>query len=218
MSQNTGSVPKKISADMAWSVLFESLARIFSYPQPTFYDGIQNGQLFQLLEECLSIIGLEPSLIDSVNALNQSLQQQTGQFSLQSLEPEYIGLFELNRDEPPLHLNAHLYEPQQSEQLALQHHLNALYRDGGLAIKAGQAADHLCVELNFVAWLYRQSDSTGDKSRYHKSLHDFQQQLLWIKHFAQQLQERHHWFYSPMSQLLVLIIEQSFSWLKTKKS
>lgn len=218
MSLNTESETEKISTDMAWSVLFESLARIFSYPQQTFYDGIQNGQLLQLMEECLIIIGLEQSLIDSVIALNQSLQQQTGQFSLQSLEPEYIGLFELNRDEPPLHLNAHLYKPQQGDLLTLQHQLNTFYRDGGLAIKAGQAADHLCVELNFMAWLYHQSDSSDDRCRYHKSIHDFQQQLLWIKHFAQQLQERHHWFYSPMSQLLVLIIEQSSSRLETKKS
>lgn len=76
---------------------------------------------------------------------------------LEDVQADYVALFELNRERPPVHLLQHLHERRtQTTQVELYRRLAERYRSCGITLKQGEGAvppDQLSVQLEFLAYL-----------------------------------------------------------------
>ena len=196
--------------------IFDLLSVSFAYPTEELYLSLLSGRYVKELQAQLSLLSSAEEfagIIDELSVYHD--KQQSSDFN--AFQSEYIALFEHNKKPLPLHLNAHLYnaEPQP---VPVYLRLRDFYRQFDIEMgsdKVTEQPDHLSVQLEFVAYLYRllidESDEFG-RQKIKTGLSDFCSELEWTQHWMRELQERpRHAFYHPMALLLLSMIEKSCS-------
>jgi DMSO reductase family type II enzyme chaperone len=200
----------------ASAALCELLALGFSYPDQELYRALTSGSFSAEAAANTARLGDPAPLRDALEQLLAGVRIVADACSLEKLESEYLELFELNRHQPPLHLNAHLYAPGQTDPMPLYRQLNDMYRAFGLEVKADprvESPDHLTLQLEFLAYLYRLHGSmvrTREQdaaARVSEGIETFLGELVWIHRFAALLQDRcAHPFYVPLAGLLQTLL------------
>ena len=200
----------------ASAALCDLLALGFSYPDQELYSALNSGSFSADAAANIALLGDPAPLRDALEHLVAGVRIVTDAGPLEKLESEYLELFELNRHQPPLHLNAHLYAPGQTDPVPLYRKLNDMYRAFGLELKADprvESADHLTLQLEFLAYLYRlrgsmlktrQQDATA---RVREGIETFLIELAWVDRFVELLRDRcGHPFYVPLAGLLQTLL------------
>jgi len=181
------------------------LSRAFSYPDQRLLEWLEQEGIPFLRTE----IGGSTPLVGS---LLKEAQQMAASAGKERIESDYIALFELNPERPPVRMYGGLYR-NEGERLVLLQRLSALYRKYGLELAGGsEQPDHLTVELEFLAFLYRSiSDPQWDEAE-RRNLRDdigfLEQHLLWSRELARLLEDRHP-FYQSLARLLGEILTVS---------
>ncbi len=89
-------------------------------------------------------------------------------YQTENVQADYVGLFELNREQPPVYLLQHRYNREtHATQVDLYKPLLERYRSCGITLKQGEGAvspDQLSVQLEFIGYLcgYLAHASAGD--------------------------------------------------------
>ena len=200
----------------ASAALCELLALGFSYPDQELYSALTSGSFSADAAANIALLGNPAPLRDALEQLVTGIRIVADACPLEKLESEYLELFELNRHQPPLHLNAHLYAPGQPDPAPLYRQLNDVYRAFGLELKADprvESPDHLTLQLEFLAYLYRLHGSmvrTREQdaaARAGAGIETFLVELAWIHRFVALLQDRSaHPFYVPLAGLLQTLL------------
>ncbi len=132
------------------------------------------------------------------------------------LESDYVGLFELNKQDPPLHLNGHLYMDGEHNLIPMMKRLKEQYQAFGMELKIDEGSeqpDHLTVELEFMAYLYSeyaeaaQGEAKWSMENIRDGILSFQKELTWVPKFVDALERRSiHPFYVPLGRFLVAML------------
>jgi DMSO reductase family type II enzyme chaperone len=196
----------------ASAAVYDLLARGFSYPDQVLYRALTSGSFGADALANIALLGNPAPLHDALEPLLAGLGVLGNTYAWDKLQSEYLELFELNRHQVPLHLNAHLYTPGQTDPAAVHRHLQDTYRAFGLELKPDprvESPDHLTLQLEFLAYLYRLLGSvlrTGEPDaagRVRDGISGFLDELAWIHRFVELLQDRSaHPFYVPLAGLL----------------
>jgi TorA maturation chaperone TorD len=202
----------------ALAALFDLVSMGFAYPGQDLYRALIDGRYIEAVESNVALLGNPPELVMALQALAAGLKGLAEDCSHRQLETEYNALFELNRDEVPLHLNAHLYMEGRPDPVPIYRRLQQIYREFALELnteKAAESPDHLAVELEFVAYLYDLLQLTlcGEREdsveRIRQGLAVFFRELDWVGNFIDALEKRSgHPFYLPLGNLLRTLIRQ----------
>ncbi len=197
----------------AWATLYDAVSVAFSYPSQHLYDALSDGSFVQVITEAASAV---QGLASECQALDAAVAEVLAGRGLLDLETEYVSLFEVNRREHPLHLYAHLYDPQNGDSITLMQRLQVLYRDHGVVLKTGEGADHpdhLTVQLEFMAYLYHRlnqvfaGEQQGPAAELGQALRAFQQELAWIPALCSKLEKRSaHPFYVSSCRFLIAML------------
>ncbi len=131
-----------------------------AYPSATLVDAWRSGDFLDVVEGTLNQTDaagrLRPAYVELAAGLAGYLSATP---RLEDIEADYVALFELNRERPPVHLLQHLHDRQtQTTQLELYRQLAERYRSCGISLKQGAGAvppDQLSVQLEFLAYLFR---------------------------------------------------------------
>ncbi len=201
----------------ALAALYDLISVGFSYPREAVYHRLSDGSFSAAAADSVSRLGDPPALLAAMQELAIGLQTLALDYPQTRLESEYIALFELNREDEALHLNAHLYAPGHPDPGPLHRHLQDVYRAFGIELKADRATewpDHLSVQLEFMAYLYRllgtaleEGAEPRELSRIRGGIDAFYAELEWIPRFVDSLERRsEHPFYVPLAQLLRTLI------------
>ena len=187
------------------SLWLDFLSRAFSYPDQRLLKWLEQEGIPFLRAE---IDGPAPL----VGVLLREVQQMAATAAQERIESDYIALFELNPEQPPVRMYGGLYR-NEGERLPLLQRLSALYREYGLELAEGsEQPDHLTVELEFLALLYRGIGDPQWEEAERRKLRDdigfLEQHLLWSRELARQLEDRHP-FYQALARLLVEILATS---------
>ncbi len=213
-------VPIKNSADesAALAALFDLVSMGFAYPSQDLYRALIDGRYIEAAESNVALLGNPPALVEALQSLAVGLKTLAVDYSHRQLESEYNALFELSRDEAPLHLNAHLYMESRPDPVPVYRRLQKIYREFALELndeKATESPDHLAVELEFVAYLFDllQLTQCGEREdsveRIQHGLSAFFDELAWAEKFIDALERRSgHPFYQPLGNLLRTLIRQ----------
>jgi TorA maturation chaperone TorD len=208
-----------VDESAAFAVLFDLVSMGFAYPGQDLYRALTDGRYIEAAESNVVLLGDPPPLVEALQSLAAGLKTVASDYSHRQLETEYNALFELSRDEAPLHLNAHLYMEGQTAPAAVYWRLQKIYREFALELNAEEATespDHLAVELEFVAYLYDllQLTLSGEREdsveRIQRGLAAFFDELDWVDSFIDALQQRPgHPFYQPLGNLLRALIRHA---------
>ncbi len=200
----------------ALAALFDLVSMGFAYPSQDLYRALTDGRYIEAAESNVALLGNPPELGAALESLAAGLKTLAGDCSQRQLEVDYNALFELSRDEAPLHLNAHLYMEGRPEPASVYRRLQKLYREFALEMnveKATEPPDHLAVELEFVAYLFDLLQLTlcGERKdsveRIQQGLAAFFTELDWVDNFIDALEQRSgHPFYLPLGNLLRTLI------------
>ena len=200
----------------ALAALFDLVSMGFAYPGQDLYRALNDGRYLEAAESNVALLGDPPALVEALKALAAGLKTLANDYSQRQLETEYNALFELSRDEAPLHLNAHLYMEGRPDPVPVYRRLQKIYREFALELnaeKATESPDHLAVELEFVAYLFDLLQLTlcGEREdsveRIRHGLAAFFEELGWVENFIDALEQRSpHPFYLPLGNLLRALI------------
>lgn len=203
----------QVESTAAWATLYDAVSVAFSYPSQRLYDALSDGSFMQVIAEAASTV---QGLASERQALDAAVAEVLAGRALLDLETEYVSLFEVNRREHPLHLYAHLYDPQNRDSITLMQRLQALYRDHGVALKTGEGADHpdhLTVQLEFMAYLYHRlgrvlaGEQQGSAAELEQAVAAFRQELVWIPALCSELEKRAaHRFYVSLCRFLTAML------------
>lgn len=182
-------------------------SRAFTYPDQRLLGWLERDGIPFLHTEVDDPAGSLPAPL--IGSLLREMQQLTAASDRRGIESDYIALFELNPEQPPVRLYGGLYR-NEGERLPLLRRLSAMYREYGLELAEGaEQPDHLTVELEFLSFLYRSlADPQRDEAERGKLQSDIVflgQHLLWSRELLQQLEGRHP-FYRTLARLLVEIL------------
>jgi DMSO reductase family type II enzyme chaperone len=200
----------------ASAALCELLALGFSYPDQELYSALNSGSFSADAATHIARLDNPAPLRDALEQLVAGIRIVADTCPLEKLESQYLELFELNRNQAPLHLNAHLYAPGQADPVTMYRQLQGVYRAFGLELKVDprvEAPDHLTLQLEFLAYLYRLHGSlvtTREQdaaARAGEGIETFLGALAWIHRFVALLQDRSaHPFYVPLAGLLQTLL------------
>ncbi len=196
------------------SVLLDALSRAFSYPGQDFYDELVDGRLLSVLSEGLDQVSAGPDLFQKLRDVAAGIEKAGENRSRAELETDYIALFEVNRNQPPLHLYGGLYGEGGSGRLETLQRLTVLYRVHGLEMEQGaEQADHLTVEMEFLAFLYGrlakllQVGAEARKGDILQGIRALTGELGWTRSLVGELKKRGgHPFYLPLGRLLTAVL------------
>jgi TorA maturation chaperone TorD len=202
----------------ALAALFDLVSMGFAYPSQDLYRALTDGRYIEAAESNVALLGNPPVLVGALQALAAGLKTLSKDCNHRQLETEYNALFELSRDEVPLHLNAHLYMEGRPDPVPVYKRLQKSYREFALELnpeKATESPDHLAVELEFVAYLFDllQLTLVGEREdsveRIQRGLAAFFEELGWVENLINALEQRSaHPFYLPLGNLLRALIRQ----------
>lgn len=200
----------------ASAALYDLLALGFSYPHQEFYGTLTSGSFSADAAANIALLGNPAPLHGAHEQLVAGIRVVAGTGACDTLESQYLELFELNRNQAPLHLNAHLYAAGQPDPVTMYRQLQDMYCAFGLELKADpqiEAPDHLTLQLEFLAYLYRLLGSmltTREQdaaARVREGIESFLGELAWIHRFVELLQDRSaHPFYVPLAGLLQTLL------------
>lgn len=177
--------------------IFELLSRVFAYPDSDIQAYLNSGNLVRQISKILQNLPRRNELEKFVANLDNSLQELNEKSS--GLDEEYTYLFLRNVLVPP---NEGRYTEQAREGLALStlSDLASFYAAFGLRVgeKAGELADHITVELEFLSTLYLKEAHALEKGWQEKAgiCGDARRKFLkehigwWFKSFNQSLHEK----------------------------
>ena len=170
----------------------------------------------QALKQAITELTDAGALLFPCNALEKGVLETVEISTPVDLESDYVGLFELNQQNPPLHLNAHLYLDSERNLIPLRRRLQELYQSFGMELKLDAGAeqpDHLTVELEFLAYLYNECVRAGvgegkwPLEKVSDGITSIQKELSWVPAFVNQLEHRsNHPFYVPLGRFLVAVL------------
>jgi TorA maturation chaperone TorD len=207
-----------VDESAAFAALFDLVSMGFAYPSQDLYRALTDGRYIEAAESNVALLGNPSALVEALQSLAVGLKSLAGDYSHRQLETEYNALFELSRDQAPLHLNAHLYMEGKPAPVPVYRHLQKIYREFAVELnaeKATESPDHLAVELEFVAYLFDllQLTLVGEREdsveRIQHGLSAFFNELDWVEKFIDALEQRSgHPFYLPLGHLLRTLIRQ----------
>ncbi len=193
----------------------------FSYPNQDFFTALSEGNFIQKITEAIADLADGPTLVFSCNALAKGVADVMEISTPVDLESDYLGLFELNKHDPPLHLNGHLYMDGEHNLIPMMKRLQEQYQAFGMELKIDEGSeqpDHLTVELEFMAYLYNEySGATQGKARWpmgkiRDGILSFQKELAWVPKFVDALEQRsNHPFYISLGRFLVAMLNTGSS-------
>lgn len=196
------------------SIFLKTFSVAFSYPTSSLFDAMQNGDLVHVLREEAELLSNSDELLTLIteveNGINSILDN-----GLQSLESDYIALFEANREHGPVHMYAHLYNNNQEEYISIMKRLQSFYQQFGLSIKQGGEGDHpdhLVIQLEFMAYLLQRLDETDAEDQeqlktLQSCVQEFSQEFAWVPNFATAIEQHPtHPFYSNLVRLMNKVI------------
>jgi TorA maturation chaperone TorD len=202
---------------LAWATLFDALSIAFTYPSPSLFSALNQGDFIRVMADEVALIPGEHDLEAELQLLEEGISKALEEGE-QALETAYIALFEVNRIQAPLHLYAHLYADGSDGQIMQMQRLQALYQRYGLETKQGEGTeypDHLVVELEFMAYLFlhmvqaQQSGQDDQALRYVNAIGEFVKEMQWIHRFtANMVHHTRHPFYASLAKFLDVLLSQ----------
>lgn len=188
----------------------------FSYPNQDFFTALSEGHFIQKINEAIAELTDGSTLIFPCNALAKGVADVMEISTPVDLESDYVGLFKLNKQDPPLYLNGHLYLDERRNLISMMKRLQEQYQSFGMESKINEGSvqpDHLTVELEFMAYLYNEiAGVTEGKTKWPmRKIRDgvlsFQNEMAWVPKFVQALAQRsNHPFYVPLGRFLVAML------------
>jgi len=198
------------------AILMDVISHGFSYPVPDFYSSLADGDFIQTLREWFEVNNSSSSMVNILAEIESGIGKIIRDRTRENLETEYVGLFEHNQQQAPMHLYAGLYLQSEGGRLEILQRLTRMYRTYGLDMEEGsEHADHITVMLEFLSFLYRQAteletkeDQTGLK-QINTDIRMIITELDWAKRLDDELVARNsHPFYLPLSKLLQAVLVQ----------
>ncbi len=196
--------------------MYDTVAVAFSYPNQDFFTALSEGHFVQKIKETIADLSDGSTLVFPCNALAKGVADIMEISTAVDLESDYVGLFKLNKQDSPLHLNGHLYTDGEHNLIPMMKRLQEQYRSFGMESKIDEGSeepDHLTVELKFLAYLYEKYAGAiqGEASRPMEKIRDgvlsFQNELAWVPKFVDALGRRsNHPFYVPLGRFLVAML------------
>ena len=141
---------------IAW--LHDTFSIAFTYPSPELIASLGNGSFVREIRQCISSLTNHDPITRALQAFEKELELLPPGLASEQLESDYLALFELNKEQPPLHLYAHLYSDDNPNPVAVYQRLIDTYQSAGVEPRDGEGVekpDHLSVQLEFQAYLYR---------------------------------------------------------------
>ena len=192
--------------------ILDLLSVSFAYPTEDLYQSLLDGSYAEELEQRVLQLPHAEGLIEVVKEL-AAYRDSDYAVDFDAFQSEYISLFEYNKEVIALHLNAHLYSKGVPQPVAVYQRLNSMYRDFDIEMatdKATEQPDHLSVQLEFFAFLYRllMDDEKSNKQKFNETLASMCKELQWTSCWYENLSTRSaHAFYHPLSKFLLQILE-----------
>jgi len=188
----------------------------FSYPSQDFFTALSEGHFIRKIKEAITELSDRPTLIFSCNALAKGVADVMEISTPVDLESDYVGLFKLNKQDPPLYLNGHLYMDGKRNLIPMMERLQEQYQSFGMEWKIDKGSDqpdHLAVELKFMAYLYNeyagatQGEAKWPMGKIRAGVVSFQNEMAWVSEFVEALARRsNHPFYVPLGRFLVAML------------
>jgi len=197
-----------------YQTLLNIFSVAFSYPDENLFESLQNGDLVHVLREEVQTITDKEELLEQIADIEKGNSVVVAN-GLQSLESDYIALFEVNRDLAPVHMYAHLYNSNSEERISAMRRLQSLYQKFGLKIKQGGEGDHpdhLVIQLEFLSYLLQQlaqTESSDHETQQNLKtvIRGFVEELQWIANFIQVLKQHpFHPFYTSLALLMGKVV------------
>ncbi len=194
----------------AYAALYDLLSEAFAYPSAELFAALQSNLFSAKMSAALAALPDTPTLCAAQAALRAAVETTLSNCPLLQLESDYIALFDAGRDPPAVHPNARLYGEQAVNPSMLLQRLQSIYREQGLALDADhgvEQADHITVQLEFMALLFQRLAQTPDDAAALEDAKSFLSQLVWLPRFVAMLDERSmpHQFYHPLAHFLVAL-------------
>ena len=191
--------------------ILDLLSVSFAYPTEDLYQSLLDGSYAEELEQQVLQLPQAEHLIERVQEV-AAYRDNDHAVDFNAFQSEYIGLFEYNKEAIPLHLNAHLYSKGEPQPVAVYQRLKTMYRDFDIEMatdKAIEQPDHLSVQLEFFAFLYRLlMEDDSNKQKINETLGSVCKELQWTSYWYENLSTRSvHAFYHPLSKLLLQTLE-----------
>lgn len=172
----------------ACASLFDALSLAVAYPSETLIGAWRNGEFIAVIEAALAQLPAQANAYQASVDLVAGLQTYfSSDRKNEDVQADYVGLFELNREQPPVRLLQHLYNRESHiTQVDLYKALQERYRSCGITLKQGEGAvppDQLSVQLEFMAYLFGQlsrANAGYDVDRWQSMLTDTAKMLHWI--------------------------------------
>jgi TorA maturation chaperone TorD len=212
LPQQQASLASISAADrfLAYATLYDLLSESFAYPSAGFYAALQSRDFTAKVSAALGALSDTPALSTTHAALQAAVETTLADYPLLQLESDYIALFDASRELPAVHPNARLYGEQSVNPTALLQRLQAIYREQGLVLDAergAEQADHITVQLEFMALLFQRLAHTPDNATALEDANSFLSQLAWLPRFVAMLDERGmpHRLYHPLAHFLAAL-------------
>jgi nitrate reductase assembly molybdenum cofactor insertion protein NarJ len=200
---------------VAW--LHDTFSIAFTYPGPELIASLGNGSFVRETRQCIGLLSDPDPLFRALQAFEKVLDVLPPDLASEQLESDYLALFELNKEQPPLHLNAHLYSDDNSNPVTVYQRLIETYQSAGIEPRNGEGVeepDHLAVQLEFQAYLYRllaqslhgQTDQTTEWIE--ATINSFRKELAWVHKWLVALEQLGgHPLYVPLGRLLWVVLD-----------
>ena len=187
--------------------MLDALSLAVAYPSETLVEAWRSGEFSEILEGALARADTDDGARQACAALAAGIQIY---FSVDrqvvDVQADYVGLFDLNRERPPVHLLQHLHDRQtHTTQLELYRQLVELYRSCGITLKQGEGAvppDQLSVQLEFLAYLcgrLSRAPAGDELTSLRNTQQAFAHTLQWVDEPIERLaQQSPHALYLPL--------------------
>ncbi len=189
----------------------------FSYPNQDLFTALSEGHFIQNIKEAIAELTDGSTLIFPCNALAKGVADVMEISTPVDLESDYVGLFKLNKQDPPLHLVGHLYMDGEHNLISMRKRLQEQYQSFGMESKRNEGSvqpDHLTVELEFMAYLYNEFAGAAEgKTKWpiekiRDGILSFQNEMAWVPEFVEALAQRsNHPFYVPLGRFLMAMLQ-----------
>jgi len=192
------------------SILLKTFSIALSYPTSSLFDAMKNGDIVHVLRDETKSLSNNEKLSSLIVEIDNGIQSIVDS-GLQSLESDYISLFEANHEYAPVHMYANLYNSNKEDCIGVMQRLHSLYQQFGLSIKQGGEGDHpdhLVIQLEFMAYLLQRLNDADvndleQRDTLQNCIQEFSQELLWIPNFLTALEQHpSHPFYTSLVRLL----------------
>ncbi len=199
------------------ATLLDALSLAVAYPTEALVEAWRSGEFIEILDAALTQAQADAGVRQASADLAAGIQTYFSRDrQTEDVQADYVGLFELNREQPPVYLLQHLYNREtHTTQVDLYKALLERYRRCGITLKQGEGAvppDQLSVQLEFIAYLcgYLAHASAGDDlALWRASLNDTARMLHWIEGPIERLEQTavQHPVYLPLLRFVRRVLD-----------